>query len=177
MASPDPNTINPAQADPLAQLRDIHLPGAIEAWPPAPGWIALAVLAILAVLGVCYWCFRRWRRNQYRRDGLKQLDQLLAQYEQALDAQTYLANYASLLKRIALTRYPRAQVASLTGEAWVAFLDHTGSTQEFSMGAGQALVQASYERDPDIQVPALHELARSWIRRHNVRDHRPMVST
>ena len=35
--------------DPLAQLKDIHLPGDVHNYPIAPGWwfVALAVLALL----------------------------------------------------------------------------------------------------------------------------------
>ncbi|MDD9890866.1 MAG: DUF4381 domain-containing protein, partial [Gammaproteobacteria bacterium] len=31
----------------LAQLADIHLPGEISYWPPAPGWWVLAALLLL----------------------------------------------------------------------------------------------------------------------------------
>ena len=55
------------QADPLAQLRDIHQPGMIETWPPAPGWWILAGLALLALIALVTWLFLHWRRNRYRR--------------------------------------------------------------------------------------------------------------
>ena len=41
-----------AMADPLAQLRDIHLPGPVESWPPAIGWWILLAIILLLVLAV-----------------------------------------------------------------------------------------------------------------------------
>jgi hypothetical protein len=42
--------MNPNQPDPLAALRDIHLPEAVSFWPLAPGWwIALGIMVGLAV--------------------------------------------------------------------------------------------------------------------------------
>lgn len=168
MATQNP-TISPQQADPLAQLRDIHLPSPIELWPPAPGWFVLAIFAFLALLAAAVWLYVRWRREQYRRDAVSELEGLLAQYWKEQDTQAYLNQCANLLKRVALTRYQRTDVASLTGEAWVRFLDRTAGTQEFTMGAGQALIQGSYEKDPEIAVEALHKAARYWIKQHTGR--------
>ncbi|MEX2327174.1 MAG: DUF4381 domain-containing protein, partial [Pseudomonadales bacterium] len=57
-------------------------------------------------------------------------------------------------------------VANITGEAWVQFLDHTSGTDEFRMGAGQALIQGCYEPAPRFEIEDLHQLARHWIKHH-----------
>ena len=59
--------------DPLAQLRDIHLPDPISGWPPGPGWwlLALLLLTVLAVLGT--WLWRRRRENAWRREATETL--------------------------------------------------------------------------------------------------------
>ena len=156
------------QTDPLAQLRDIHLPPPPEMWPPAPGWWVLAFFGVvLAVVGLV-WIYRWWSGNRYRREGLEQLDSLLRSYRNTQDGTVYITGYSALLKRVALSRYPREQVASLTGEAWVQFLDRAASTNEFSMGNGQALISGSYTPEPDVDVEELHKLGEFWIRHHMV---------
>ncbi|MGI9407885.1 MAG: DUF4381 family protein [Hyphomicrobiaceae bacterium] len=75
--------------DILAQLRDIHLPEALNAttttefvaWPFVV--LALAVLAI----GVA----RLWNRNQWRRSARAELSQILSQTDQATQWATLLA--------------------------------------------------------------------------------------
>jgi hypothetical protein len=165
MAS-NPVIVNPAQSDPLAQLRDIHLPAPIEAWPPAPGWFLLAALGLIVLAGGLFWLYRRWRGNRYRREAARQLQLLLAKYERRQDEMLWLSDCAELLKRTALTRYPREQVANLTGEAWVRFLDRTAGTEEFSMGAGQALIDGNYRPSTNVDVHKLHALAAHWIAHH-----------
>jgi hypothetical protein len=94
----------------------------------------------------------------------------MAEYQRSgkdlADKHAYLLQCENLLKRVALTRYPRTRVASITGEAWVQFLDRTSGTNEFSMGAGQALIQGSYAPATDVEVDQLHKLARYWIKQH-----------
>ena len=162
----DPNLMSQAQDDPLAQLRDIHLPPALDLWPPAFGWWLLLLLAVLLALATIWFFYRRWQAQAYRREGLDQLQQLFDIYTTNQDSTAYLAGCLALLKRVALTRYPRDRVARLTGEDWVNFLDESANTDEFSMGAGQALVTSGYEPEPAIDVPRLHKVAEFWIKEH-----------
>ena len=168
----NPGIVPPTQADPLAQLRDIHLPPAIDIWPPAPGWWGLAFLGILATLSLLYWLWGRWQANKYRREAIRQLESILEKYASDGDASLYLHDYQLLLKRVALTRFNRDLVASLTGEAWVAFLDKSSNGSEFSMGAGQALVDGNYVDAArtgigSADIESLHQLGQQWIRKHH----------
>ncbi|MBD3646229.1 MAG: DUF4381 domain-containing protein [Pseudomonadales bacterium] len=161
-----PNQAIP-NGDPLAQLRDIHMPPPVDSWPPAPGWWVLAALAVAAVILLAYLAWRHWRANRYRREALRELDALYEQYREGLSPADWLVRYEALLKRVALTRYPREAVASLTGVAWVDFLDKSLGSQEFSMGAGQALIEGLYRPSATPDVDALHRLGRAWIRKHS----------
>jgi|TARA_B100002003_G_scaffold251138_1_gene293260 hypothetical protein len=161
-----PGIMPSAQADPLASLRDIHLPLTIDTWPPAPGWWILAFLGMAAILTTLYWLWRRWRANAYRREGVKQLDAILSAYESHGDISRYLSEYQILLKRVALTRYDRNIVASLSGEAWADFLDKSSDSMEFTMGEGQALIDSNYRLEPAADIDRLSELGRFWIRKH-----------
>ncbi|MGQ3673440.1 DUF4381 domain-containing protein [Xanthobacter sp. TB0136] len=100
--------------DPLAQLRDIHLPPDVPFWPPAPGWIALAglVLLVVLILGIREWL---WRRTLAYK-ALKALDAA-----EGHDSRASAAASAELIRRILVSR-KRTREATLTGSAWVAFL-------------------------------------------------------
>jgi len=50
--------------NPLDMLRDIHLPGEVSAWPPAPGWWILAILSIAFIL----WIVRFFLKNISKKD-------------------------------------------------------------------------------------------------------------
>ena len=153
----------PGQTDPLANLRDIHIPGAIDPWPPAIGWWLIAAAALIAISYGIYLVFKWWKSNQYRREGIRELKYLL---ENHASEKQYLRDYSDLLKRIALSAYDRESVANLTGEAWVSFLDRSTGTQEFSMGEGQILIQGNYELNPSVDVDKLHLLGLYWIKKH-----------
>lgn len=154
--------------DPLAQLRDIHAPGMIETWPPAPGWWLLAALALAILLYGIYWLIQRWLANRYRREAMSELNELKNTWAADGDDQLFLASLQQLLKRVALTRFPRDQVAGLTGEAWVQFLDRSTGSHDFSMAAeSEALIDGAYRKDANIDINALEEAARTWIEKHH----------
>jgi hypothetical protein len=159
--------------DPLAQLRDIHTPGMIETWPPAPGWWMLAAFGTLLVIAGFAWLYRHWRANRYRREAMSELVRLLETWHKNEDAQAYLEALQKLLKRTALSSFPREEVASLTGEAWVQFLDRTTKSHNFSVGEAEVLIDGNYRPDISVDIEILHLVAKSWIQKHHSRHFKP----
>ena len=145
------------------------MPDMIEAWPPAPGWWILAALGVLLVIAGLTWLFRYWRANRYRREAISELTQLLKDQHKDEDDQAYLEALQRLLKRTALTGFPREEVASLTGEAWVQFLDRASGSHDFSMGEAEALIDGNYRSDISVDAENLHLVAKSWIQKHHPR--------
>ena len=169
MAAPTLNPMPPTAADPLATLRDWHLPGPVSWWPPAPGWWLVAGLVLVALLFMLVVWRRRQRQGAAVRTALDELRALRGQLGMGLDGQTFTAAVSVLLRRLALTRFPRERVAGLSGASWVAFLDATGGGGEFERGAGRVLGDLPY-RKPGARsgsaqdLSALADLAERWVR-------------
>jgi hypothetical protein len=150
--------------DPLSGLRDIHLPPPPPLWPPAPGWWLLALMAMAAaVLGVRQ-AVLAWRRGRPRRAAVRQIAQLRARRRDGEAPQVLIAELSTLLRRAAMVRNPRSQVAGLTGEDWLAFLDD--DAHRFSRGVGRSLTNAPYVRVASVDVEALLSLCEAWLRRN-----------
>lgn len=155
--------MNPTTATEL-MLRDIHLPPAPGAWPPAWGWWLLAVV----MLGALTWLgLLLWHRFEMRRQRARLLA-LLGQFEHADGddiGPASLAGISRLLRRIALLRYPRSEVAALSGTGWLRFLDRSGGAGRFERGPGRVLADGPYMRQLSDAVDrrALIELVREWI--------------
>jgi len=148
----------------LQNLNDIVLPPPVPWWPPAPGWFVLAALLLLALLWLGARAWRRGRRNRYRREALR----LLARSEEANDPVS--TQYVpELLKRAALSAYPRNKVAALSGDDWHRFLDESAGMQRFARGAGHLLDRLAYGRETALSSEELQELygaAEQWLQRH-----------
>ncbi|MDZ7750273.1 MAG: DUF4381 domain-containing protein [Gammaproteobacteria bacterium] len=155
---------NPLAQDPLAELRDIHLPDPVSWWPPAPGWWLLA-LVVLVALGLASWALRRYlKRRRRSRRVLAEVDALAAAYRRDGDTQALCSGLSLVLKRAALAAWPRQRVAGLTGTAWLEFLDATGGAGAFAHGPGQALASAGYGGAAAVDGEALEALVRRWIK-------------
>ena len=152
--------------DPLANLHPLRQPEAIGWLPLAPGWWALLALGIALLLVVVYYLWRRHRATAYRRDALAQLSALQSQHQQDQDLRRYLDQLNALLKSVALRAYPRRDVAALSGEQWLEFLNSSFSNSEpFTL----ELVTAGYQsKPPAIDTEQSYRIARDWIRRHRV---------
>ena len=144
-------------------LKDIHLPEAIGWWPPAIGWWLLAVLIPLSIT-LMYWFYKRLTRKT----AIKTAKQSLAAIKDntALDNNQKLRELSMLIRRVAITVNPRAEVASLTGRQWLAFLDSTVSGAPFSEGCGQLLVDAPYRNTSpsEREISQLISLCEDWLK-------------
>lgn len=148
--------------DPLAALRDIHLPAPVSWWPPAPGWWwLLGLLGTLIWIAVLAW--RRHTNNRPRRAALTELDTLTHRF--ADDQTAFVQAVSTLLRRCAITRFSAPDVAGLVGESWLEFLDRHGGNQEFMRGPGRILLTGPYAPQLQVDTTALAGVARRWITR------------
>jgi len=155
--------------DPLAQLRDIHLPDPVSAWPPAPGWWIVAFLIIAALSAYIIFRVYRYQRNRYRRAALNAIQETWQQYSTTQQAPTYLQTVNEILKRCALQAYPTIGVERMQGKQWLAFLDDSlpGEELVFLQGPGQLLMHGPYQAHPQTQnLETLHKVCRQWLQQH-----------
>lgn len=156
----------------LAKLADIATPPPVEWVPQTWGWVALAVVvgATLALL----WVRARRRReaNRYRVEALAELVRLEAQIDAEATRATALAAIAPLLKRVALAVWPRAEVASMSGARWTAFLRAHAGDAAIADEAVRLLDDAEYRSRaalnaiPADEARACARAARAWIEGH-----------
>lgn len=127
-------------------LRDLHLPEAVGWWPLAPGWWFLIALALAGAGVLLYRQYLRWRMNAARRIALRELARLGREYEAGADAQQLAKAVSELLRRSMLAYAPRAEVAGLTGENWLSWLDQGLPSRPFTAGAGKTLQSLPYRK-------------------------------
>ena len=150
--------------DPLAALKPLREPPAIDWWPLAPGWWLLLVLCLGAIGVLTYLWFRARQRTAYRRQALQRLAMLQAEHARDQDHSEFLSQVNALLKRVALIAFPGREVARLHGDRWLDFLNRSASQQPpFSA----ALVTAHYSGNADAETARqAYRCATHWLKHH-----------
>ncbi|MFL3645674.1 MAG: DUF4381 domain-containing protein [Cellvibrionales bacterium] len=159
--------------DPLADLRDIHLPEAISIWPLAPGWFVV-IAGCLAVIAWLAWRLnRRHRSRLYRRQALQQLQHIIDEGHSPQQLQRLFA----LLRQTANTVYDEQRFSSLGVVDFIDFLKATSRLQLFDCDP-EALQRALYASDKDATADNYQQLCtvlvrdtQRWISQHRT-DHR-----
>lgn len=160
-----------SMADPLPQLRGIHVPADPHWWPPAPGWWLLATLLLLTLWWTLRWLIRRHRRKAPWRAARRELAALAQRHANNTDDADndgiYLRELSVLLRRIALIHNPAEDTAALTGEPWLAWLDRQADSDQFSQGPGRVLADGPYAPHvaDGVDVAALHTLSKRLLKR------------
>ncbi|GGJ84022.1 DUF4381 domain-containing protein [Pseudomonas matsuisoli] len=158
----------------LDRLEPLIEPAAVSAWPPAPGWWALAVL--LSLLAVLVWHKRarkvpsapspdRAEVDPFRQSALDELAALPPPYGR--NAAPWLQQLNALLKRVCKARYPDQHSQTLSGRAWLAYLD-TRCTAA-GLTRWMILVDGAYRADcrlDDRAIDGLQLAVETWIRKH-----------
>lgn len=147
----------------LAQLKDIHLPGAIGWWPLAPGWYLLSTLLTLLLCLALYLAYKRYKNGLAKKQALQLLARYQQQYNKEGNAQLTSALISELLKRVALVYYPREQVASMYGEQWLEFLNHSSNNIDFNQVRAM-LLDSPFKRGERTDLAPLIGCAQLWIK-------------
>ena len=129
-------------------LRDLHLPEPVSWWPPAIGWWILLLLALVGLTLLLVRAWRKYQANAPRRYALRELQALEAEYLAQRDPVRLGKQVSQLLRRAMLAYAPRADVAGLTGDSWLAWLDEGLPVPYFHTDGGKSLLQLPY-RNPD----------------------------
>ena len=117
--------MNTAQANPaLMQLEDIVLPAQISQLPIAPGFWILAILFIVAMIFAVTKFKQHRLYHAPRKAALGELENLDP------SSSLYATDINSLLKRTAMSYFPREDFAKLDGEVWYSWLAARLSTQD-----------------------------------------------
>lgn len=138
-------------------LRDIHVPPPPPWWPPRPGWWLVALVLLAAGL----WWLRRL--PAWKREALARLKFAEAAYARHGDAARLLADVSALLRACVLKLRDRAEVAGLTGSAWIECLRELGRGD--CPAPEEALVHGAYRKRVELDAPAFARSAAAWIRR------------
>nr|WP_256260883.1 DUF4381 domain-containing protein [Shewanella sp. NIFS-20-20] len=101
----------------MASLHDIQLPADVSAWPLALGYWLLLAIALILVVSTLAW----WRQSRRAKVARQQALLLLAQLD--LNSPDYPHQVNILLKRAAMSYYPRHSLSNLSDSAWFTWLD------------------------------------------------------
>ena len=126
--------------DLLNQLVPPPEPDPISLFPVTAGWYIVGSLLLVAVAALIFSWLKRHKANAYRRSALAALP--VAGRDSKL--------LAVIVRQTALAAFPRQDVASLYGEAWLEFLNNSCEGEQFRAGLGEQIARGPY--DPSVEV-------------------------
>jgi len=155
---------------PALELRDIHLPEPISWWPLAPGWWILAASILLLII-IAFIIRKVYQRRQIKRDIAAELQHIKQRYADTQSNIELARSLSILLRRVSITCYPNHDVAGMTGEDWLHWLDQVqdnnkANNKSFDSDTGRQLLSAPYLPDDaviDFDAQALIRLCESWL--------------
>ena len=150
------------------------MPEPVTWTPQTAGWYLLAFVLVVSLVALGIHLYRRRRANSYRREALAELDGIETALDNPESRSGALGQLVVLVKRTALMALPRSEIASLTGNAWLAELDRSYGETGFTIGPGRVLPDLAYDTDARRSLDQSEErslvgLIRQWIGRHQQR--------
>ncbi len=129
--------------DPLAQLRDLHLPAEPGWWPPAIGWWLLLIAAIVLLIFTVRWAHHHWQVNRWRKIARIELKNIRTL--PISEPQKIITQCSILLRRVVLALDSRESVAALSGNEWLQHLDTLSKSTLFTEKMGRLLLESQYQ--------------------------------
>lgn len=150
----------------IDQLEPVIVPPPVSLLPATAGWILLALFIGGVVVLLTLLHRRHLARQRYRHVALAELEQIELRLGPGVEPGDALGDVAAVVRRTALARWPRAQIAHLHGPGWRDFLV---ASARRDLGTGlDGLTAGPYRADVDLaDVHAGLATARCWVRHHH----------
>jgi hypothetical protein len=113
----------------------------------------------------------------HRTFALRRLDDIEQELRHTDSRMNALTAIPVLIKQTALKCYRREEIAQMSGERWLSFLDKSYGGNGFKDGAGRLLPDLSYQSSAklegikDSKVGELLWLIKIWIRKHKYNEY------
>ena len=153
----------------LGDFAEVVAPPAINWLPQTAGWKWVGILLLAALLYRAGKYVAHWYRNRYRREAAARIRAL----PDATDPSGLVSELNRLLKLTTLAAWPREEVARLSGEEWVNFLNRQCPAPPFDGRQCRLLATGAYcpEAPDGAAREALVTASLAWVEQHrNPRD-------
>ncbi len=141
----------------LDELADIHLPDAIDAWPPAFGWWILLLAVLIAVFFIGKLILAWWQRYKYlsqiKKQANNELHQIKRHWQQQHNIVLSTAKLSTLLRRYLLIVFPREQIASMNTTSLLSLIEKHSKAKKLAYNYSVLLTDFPYQ-DPLICIDA-----------------------
>jgi len=131
------------------------------------GWKVLFFLLLLTFLFLIYKYYLHYKKNQYRRDAIQNINELSKNH--VISMSELITHLMFQLKQTALQTYDRKNIASLEGTNWLQFLDkkvkgtYFIKDQKFIM---DAVYEDKYEQTTHFNRDNFINKSIKWIKEH-----------
>ena len=153
----------------LHEFSEVVSPDAISWLPQTVGWTWVGAALLIFSLRYSWGHLRHWPHNRYRREPAARLQVLAPNTSEA----TWLIGLNKILKLTALAAFPREQVAHLSGDSWVNFLNGRCTPPPFSPEQCRLLAVGTYNHttlDGIVQQQLLTACL-NWVCNHESSPH------
>lgn len=149
-------------SNPLADLKEIHLPKDVSAFPLAPIWNILIAIIIIAII---FFTIRHFiKQAKLRRFNIVNEQIIAIENNSILTDAEVIIEISNLLKRVALLKFSDKKPEFIYGADWLAFLNMTGKTTNFSHDKMQSLGNI-YKNNSLKDKEYFFLVIRNWVRK------------
>jgi len=153
----------------LDQLNDIDGLDTISLWPLGLAWwIVIGFAVVVFALAIFYVIRRLAFKRSWKSDTLKRLAELEKNLTEVTAKETLIA-LSEYLRRITLVRFPREEVAGLTGQPWLYWLSQHDPKEFDWQAKGSIIIELPYappgvQRTLSVkQIQDLLQAAKYWV--------------